>query len=97
MRGILFIEELFPKVVSREATKMRRFAFYRIGETLFIKEPVGFISGIMFRKYDHAPDSQFRKDFNGWMDERKMPENYARYHIEITKRKWLFAYEFEFK
>lgn len=110
MRGIMFTEDLFPKVVSGEKTMTRRIiksqpdkrgvrttnvAFedwhgrevkprYKVGEILYLKEPCGRISGIMFYKYDYPKGHKMRTDFAGWGNKLFMKAENARYKIQIT-------------
>jgi hypothetical protein len=121
MKGILFTEPLFRKVVSGEKTQTRRIIKkefseihnentsvmelktrdgkfiqpgYRIGETVYLKEPYAFSAlhdfvkeiyndnePILY-KYSDYPKHIFVK--NIWQNKLFMPERCARHFIEIT-------------
>ena len=118
MQGIMFIEDLFKKVLTGEKIMTRRIinisigdsfyiatgdykgvsavftdktgkkksirSRYRPGEILYIKEPCGRVSGIMFYKYDYPEGHKMRTEFKGWGNKMFMKAESARYKIRIT-------------
>jgi len=119
MKGIMFQEDLFKKVLSGEKTMTRRIidvdlnnyefnvalgdfrgiiavfegltgkkksirSRYKLGEILYLKEPCGRISGIMFYKYDYPEGHKMRTEFKGWANKMFMKAESARYKIRIT-------------
>lgn len=57
---------------------------YKPGETVYLKEPCGRISGIMFYKYDYPEGHKMRTEFKGWANKMFMKAESARYKIRIT-------------
>lgn len=57
---------------------------YKVGETVFLKEPCGRISGIMFYKFDYPKDHKWRNEFKGWGNKMFMKAENARYKVQIT-------------
>lgn len=84
MRGICFKEPLFRATVAGEKTVTRRLnSRYRIGETLFLKEPYMIDNkGAVHYKY-----SAVNLDQKIWKNKLFMPEHYARYFIGIMDKR----------
>ena len=57
---------------------------YQPGEIVFLKEPYGRISGVMFYAFDYPPHSEMRTSFKGWANKLFMAASDARHFIKIT-------------
>lgn len=83
MRGICFKEQLFDLVVSGRKTVTRRMADrYKVGETLYLKEPY-------FVNEDGSVDYKFdnKTKHERWKNKLFMPEKYARHFIRIKDKR----------
>ncbi len=82
MRGICFKEQLFDLTVKGRKTVTRRMADrYKVGETLYLKEPY-------FVNKDGSIDYKFdnKVKHEKWENKLFMPEKYARYYIRILDK-----------
>lgn len=100
MKGICFIENMFNSVINGNKTQTRRLIKpsvinkYKVGDIVYLKEPYvyDFVGDVVFYKYDKDDlyklkvigyeEKSYSKKF--WRNKLFMPENYARYFIEIT-------------
>lgn len=100
MKGICFTEIMFNSVINGNKTQTRRLIKpsvinrYKVGDIVYLKEPYvyDFIGDVVFYKYDKDylhkleiigyEEESYGKKF--WRNKLFMPENYARYFIEIT-------------
>lgn len=57
---------------------------YQPGDILYIKEPYGRISGVMFYAFDYLPRSEMRTTFKGWANKLFMSASDARHFIKIV-------------
>ena len=83
MRGICFKEQLFDLTVKGRKTVTRRMADrYKVGETLYLKEPY-------FVNTDGSVDYKFdnKVKHEKWKNKLFMPEKYARYFIKIKDKR----------
>ncbi len=83
MRGICFKEQLFDLTVKGRKTVTRRMADrYKVGETLYLKEPY-FVNedGSVDYKYDNKAIHE------KWENRLFMHEKYARYFIKIKNKR----------
>ena len=61
-----------------------KYARYKVGEIVYIKEACGRISGIMFYRTDYPEKHKMRTNFAGWRNKMFMKAESARYKIRIT-------------
>ena len=83
MRGICFKEQLFDLTVNGRKTVTRRMADrYKVGETLYLKEPY-------FVNTDGSIDYKFdnKVKHEKWENKLFMPKRHARYFIKIKDKK----------
>ena len=102
MKGICFKEQLFNAIIDGRKTMTRRIikgtvpignwketikhARYKMGETVYLKEPYNDIHSnhrILY-KYNDCEPSEYGYAKGFWENERFMPEIYARHFIQIT-------------
>lgn len=101
MKGICFKENMFNQILYGEKIQTRRLVKdkppkYKVGETLFLKEPYQFNYHLVQQSISYEPTSEdivykFLKNTSTsemleekWENKLFMPEKFARYFIKIT-------------
>lgn len=90
MRGICFIEPLFRLVVAGRKTVTRRMNdTYKVGETLFLKEPYRLEANNVIRYKFSSRNAGTDK----WSNKLFMRAEYARFYIKITGKRQEYLQE----